>query len=145
MFKRLKKSLLVLIILCINELRADSLSLSGNPSALTISTATAGQQPNSVSNSSTSYGVITTNTVRRITGSLSSNMPSGVTLQVQLAASSGATSAGSVTMTTTATNLVTSISKNTTAPLLTVTYTLSATAAAAHVSNATVVLTLTLQ
>lgn len=141
----LRNLLFVLMLVGVSCLWGDSISLSGNPSVMAISTATAGQQPNSASNASTNYNLTTTATVRKITGNLNSNMPSGVTLQIQLAASGGATSAGSVTMTTTATNLVTSISKSTTATNLTVTYNLSATAAAAQVSNATRTLTLTLQ
>lgn len=123
----------------------DSISLSGNPGGLTISSAVAGQQPTSASNSSTTYSVATTTVVRRITGKINSAMPAGVTLSVRLTAPSGATSAGSVAMTTTTKNLVTSIPKNTNASGLSITYTLSATAAAAKVTNATKTLTLTLQ
>lgn len=124
---------------------ADSLSISGNPATMSITTATAGSQPNGVTDTSTTYGVSTTIVVRSITGSINTSMPTGTTLQVQLAAPAGATSTGNITMTTTAQNLVTSI------PILTlisnpsVTYTFSATVAAAPVTNGSVTLTLTLQ
>lgn len=123
----------------------DTITLSGNPSTLTINSATAGSQPNNATNASTTYSVSTSNTVRAINGKLSANMPTNVTLQVSLVAPTGATSLGSVTMTTVAANLVTGIPINTVASAKTVTYTLSATAAAAQVSNATKTLTLTLQ
>lgn len=123
----------------------DALSLSGSPSVLTINSAIAGQQPNSVTNTSTTYSVTTTILVKVITGKIQSNMPSGVTLQVSLAAPAGATSLGLVSMTSVAQNLVTGIPTNTTANVKTVTYSLSATVNAAQVSNATKTLTLTLQ
>lgn len=127
------------------SLYGDSLSLSANPSAFTINSATAGQQPNSVTNSSTTYSVTTLNTVRSINGKLSANMPTGVTLTVSLAAPTGATSLGAVSMTSVAQNLITGIPKNTTSTGKVVTYTLSATVNAAKVTNGTRTLTLTVQ
>lgn len=126
-------------------LNADSFSLSGNPSTLTVSTATAGQQPNSATNNSTTYNLSTTTTVRSILGRVGLSMPSGLTLSVQLAAPTGATSAGSKSMTTTNQTLVSSIPTNTIQNNLTVTYTFSATAAASQVTNGSRTLTLTLQ
>ncbi len=144
--KSLTRQISILIFVCWNaHLSADTLSVSGNPAAMVISTAVAGQQPTAVSNSSTTYNVTTNLTVRKITGALSANMPANVTLAVQLAAPTGATSAGSVTMTTTSANLVTSIPISTSKNNLLITYNLSATAAAAQVSGGTRVLTLTLQ
>jgi len=137
--------MMVLFIFCTQSLLGDTLSVSGSPSAMTVSTATAGQQPNNATNATTTYNITTLNFVRSITGNINTAMPSGVTLQVQLAAPSGATSAGSVAMTTTATNLVNSIPKFSNVSNLTITYTLSATVAAALVSNATKTLTLTIQ
>jgi hypothetical protein len=129
-----------------NLLIADTLSISTNPSTLTISTATAGQQPTSAINSSTNYNMSTTaGKTKSITGSINSAMPSGVTLSVQLAAPSGATSSGSVAMTTTALSLVTSIPGFTSATGLTITYNLSATVSASHVTGGTRTLTLSLQ
>jgi hypothetical protein len=124
----------------------DTLTVSGNPSPMTINTAVAGQQPTSVSNSSTTYSVIVVSlSGRSITGQLNANMPSNVTLKVALAAQSGSTSAGSVAMSTTAQNLVTGIPIITISAPATITYTLSATVNAAQVTNGTRVLTLTLQ
>lgn len=141
----MKRILITAFLVFPNALIGDSLSISGNPSTLTISTVTAGSNPNSVSDSSTTYNSITTNTVRNITGKINSAMPTGVTLNVQLAAPVGASSAGSLAMGTTAVNLVSSIPKNTTSTNLTITYTLSATAAASPSASSTRTLTLTLQ
>lgn len=145
MFLILKSLLFFSLFLNAATVFSDSLSLSGNPSTLTISTATAGQNPNSATNTSTTYNLTTTLTVRTINGKINSNMPTGITLKVQLAAPSGASSTGSVAMSTTAANLITGIPKATTASNLTVTYTLSATPSAVAVTNATKTLTLTLQ
>lgn len=123
----------------------DTLSLTGSPSALSISTATAGQQPDSVTNNSTSYSITTLTVARTIVGSINANMPAGVTLKVALAAPSGATSQGSITMTTTNNTLVSNVKKTTIAVGLTVTYLLSATVAAAQVSGGSRTLTLTVQ
>ena len=123
----------------------DTLTISGNPAPMTINTATAGSQPNTVTNNSTSYSILTLLGGQRITGQLSANMPSNTTLRVQLQAPPlGAVSQGLVTMTTTPTNLVTSIGILALTTGLTITYQFSATVNAAPVTNATVTLTLTL-
>lgn len=124
---------------------SDSITVSGSPAALVINTATAGQDPNSVTNTSRTYSVSTSTTVRRITGRINSNMPANTTLQISLVAPTGATSLGLITMTTTAANLVTGIPINTIASGRITTYTFSATAAAAKVTNAKKTVTFTLQ
>lgn len=122
---------------------AQSLSVSNNPYPLTISTAVAGSNPASVSDASTTYTVsIPSNgSTSRITGQLNANMPAGVTLTIHLASSNGV-SAGTVTLTTTTTNLVTSIPKKTT-ETSGITYTLSATVAAGVITSTSRILTLT--
>jgi hypothetical protein len=84
--------------------------VSGNPPTLTINTATAGQQPDEVSDSSTTYSVTTNGSNKKITGALDSNMPQYTTLKANLAAPTGGTSAGDVTLSATSSNLVTGIS-----------------------------------
>lgn len=108
----------------------NEISLSGNPATLTINSATAGSNPTSASDSSTTYSITTNQTSKVITGSIDSNMPSGLTLSISLIAPSGATSAGSVAMTTTPQNLVTSIS-SVAQSSLGITYVLSASSLAA--------------
>lgn len=149
MFKcQIGRSLLFVCVwsfLCFFSVQADTLSVSASPSAFNVTTATAGQNPAALTNTSTKYNVSTTTTIRSITGKISSNMPSGVALTVQLQAPAGGTSAGAVTMTSVAANLVTAIPKITTATNLLITYTFTATVSAAQVASATKTLTLTLQ
>lgn len=120
----------------------DQISVSGSPS-LVINTATAGSAPTSVSASGT-YAVTTNGTGRKITASLDSNMPSGVTLTVALDAPTGATSAGTVTLSTTAQDVVTDITTVNESGL-SIGYGLSATVAAGVVpaGNKTVTYTIT--
>jgi hypothetical protein len=123
----------------------DAITVSGNPATLNISTATAGSAPSDASDVTTTYAVTTNSTTARaIQGRISSSMPSGVSLKVNLQAPSGGTSAGTVILSTTNANLVTAITQVSQSSL-TITYTLSATAAAAVVTtNPTVVVTYTL-
>ena len=72
----------------------NQVSVSGSPS-LVISSATAGSAPTSAT-ASGSYAVTTNQTGKKITAELDSDMPSGVTLSVTLAAPTGAASAGAV-------------------------------------------------
>mgnify|MGYP006890124141 FL=1 len=122
-----------------------SISITGNPSTMTINSGTAGQNPNPATNSSRTYSVSTDTTIRKITGKINSSMPSGVTLAINLAAPTGATSLGSVAMTTTIQDLVTGIPIFTISSGRTMTYTLSATASAAAVTNNTRTVTYTVQ
>jgi hypothetical protein len=85
----------------------DQISVAGSPS-LVVNSATAGSALNSATASGT-YAVTTNGSNRKITASIDSNMPSGVTLTVSLGAPTGATSAGTVTLSTTAQDVVTSI------------------------------------
>jgi hypothetical protein len=84
----------------------NEISTSGSPNALVVSTATAGSQPDQVSNALTTYA-ITTNQARKITAGLDSDMPSGVLLKVNLA--SGGTSAGDVTLSGTDATVVSAV------------------------------------
>jgi hypothetical protein len=133
-------------LLCFREaLFSDNISISANPGTFTINTATAGQQPTALTNTSTTYNFSTSSLfTKRITGKISSALPSGVTLQVKLATISGATSAGFVTMSTTTQDLVTSIPPNSTGTSLIITYQLSAAVVASQVTNSTATLTLNL-
>jgi hypothetical protein len=121
----------------------DEVSASGNPGALTVSTATAGSEPDDATDISTTYAVTTNGTNKKITGGIDSNMPGNTTLQVGLAAPSGGASAGNVTLSTTAADLVTGITQSAETGL-TITYTLSATVAAGIVASDTRTVTLTL-
>ncbi len=125
------------------EVRAiNQMSVSGNPGALVISTATAGSAPTDATDATTTWAVTTNQTGTKVTAAIDLAMPSGVTLKVNLGAPTGATSAGSVSLGTTAVDLVTGITKLN-ASAKTVTYTLSATPAAGVVASASRTVTYT--
>ena len=89
----------------------NALSVSADPAALTVNSATAGSPPNAATNSATSYAITTNETNKKITAAIDQAMPAGLTLQVNLQAPTGATSAGAVTLGTTAADAVTGITK----------------------------------
>jgi len=102
------------------------IGVTGGPAALVIGSAVAGSAPTSVTASGTSYAITTNELNQKITASLDQALPAGVTLEVALAAPDGATSAGSVALTTAGADVVTGISR-TVASSLPITYRLSAT------------------
>jgi len=117
------------------------ISVSGAAS-LQINTAVAGSAPTQATHTSSSYSITTNETNQKITGSLSSNVATGLTLQVSLAAPSGGTSAGYRPLSTEAVNLVTGITKLNESSR-TISFTLDATAAAGVVPSSTHILTYT--
>jgi len=121
----------------------NEISVSGNPAALIVNAAVAGSAPTAVSNSSTTYAITTNQTTRKITGAINTAMPSGLTLTVTLAAPTGGSSAGAVTLTAVAADLVTGISTLNESGSI-ITYNLSATSAAGVVTSDTRTVTLTL-
>ena len=120
----------------------NQIAFTGSPS-LTITTATAGSNPTSVSDASATWAVTTNQTGAKITASIASALPAGITLSVALAAPTGGTSAGSQALGVTAVDLVTSITKLAQGGLG-VTYTLGATAAAGVVASTSRVVTYTI-
>lgn len=111
----------------------DEISVSGTPS-LTISSAVAGSAPTDATFTTSSYSITTNNTNRKITAEIDLAMPAGLTLKADLAAPAGATSAGAVTLSATAADVVTGISSLNQSGL-NLTYSLSATSAAAPQSG----------
>jgi hypothetical protein len=120
----------------------NQLSFSGAPS-LTISTATAGSAPTSVSSSGVTYAITTNEASKKIKAALSANMPAGVTLSVDMEAPAGAASTGVTALSTTDANLVTGITKLN-ASGLEMTYTLAATSAAGVIASASRTVTFTI-
>ena len=120
----------------------NELSVSGNPAPLIVSTATAGGAPNVATDATTTYAITTNEEGRKITGSINTPMPTGVTLAVALDAPNGATSVGQVTLGTSPIDLVTGISTLNDASKA-ITYSLAATSAAGVVPSASRVVTLT--
>ena len=120
----------------------NQIAFAGSPS-LTISTAVAGNDPSSATDASATWAVTTNQTGAKITASIASAMPAGLTLSVNLAAPAGATSAGSKALGIAAVDLVTGLTKQA-ASGLGVTYTLDATAAAGVVASSSRVVTYTI-
>ena len=124
----------------------NTLTVSGSPAAMKITTATAGFPPNSASDATTTYSVKAkfATTPMKITASLNSVMPAGMTLTILLVApTSPATSDGTVTLDATSRELVGDIT-NTLLQTNIITYTLSATAAAGVVTSQSRIVTFTL-
>ncbi len=135
--------LLAALLVGVRGASAQSLSVSGSPSLLRVNAAIAGSAPTAVSNSSTTYTVnIGNHTSQNITARINTAMPAGVTLKITLAAPSSAVSLGAVTLSTTSQNVVTSLDKNV-ITTQSITYQLSATAAAGVVSSQSRTVTLT--
>jgi hypothetical protein len=141
MRKREKMLLAVALLLGGRAAAAQVLTLSGSPGAMTITSAVAGADPTSVNNSSTTYSAVVVLT-SHITASLGSNMPTDVTLTINMAVGAGATSAGPVALDVTARNVVTNITSSQLNK--TITYNLSALASAGVISSQSRVVTLTL-
>lgn len=120
----------------------NQVAVAGTPT-LTISAAVAGGAPTSVTSTGNTWAVTTNQTGAKITASIGSAMPSGVTLSANMAAPSGGTSAGYQGLGTTAVDLVTGITKlNATG--LSLSYKLDATSAAGTMSSTTRVVTYTI-
>ena len=119
------------------------ISVSGTPS-LTISAAVAGGAPTSVTSTGNTWAVTTNQSNAKITASIPTAMPTGVTLSANMGAPAGSgSSAGYLSLGTTAVDLVTGITKlNETG--LSLSYKLDATSAAGVLSSTTRVVTFTI-
>ncbi|MEJ2611808.1 MAG: hypothetical protein P8179_17455 [Candidatus Thiodiazotropha sp.] len=121
----------------------NEISITGNPN-LTIASATAGEQPQEVTNSLSTWAITTNGANKRITASIDTAMPTNVTLKINVTAPSGSgTSQGDVTLTTSSADVVTGISSVADSSL-TVTYKLSATTQAGVLPSDTRTVTFTL-
>jgi hypothetical protein len=126
---------LVLLVVLVTTLRAapahaqSTLTLSGDPAPLVVSTAVAGNAPDPVMERSTTYSLSAIDITSRITARLDAALPPGVTLKVSLAAPPGATSSGPVALSTTEQDVVRGILTGSYTGL-SITYTLQATSGA---------------
>ncbi|MBL7050513.1 MAG: hypothetical protein ISR96_13445, partial [Nitrospira sp.] len=120
----------------------NEMAVSGNPAAMIINSATAGSAPTAVTDSTTTYDITTNETAKKITGQITTggNMPSGVTLETNLTAPTGGSSAGYTSLSTTAADLVTSIDTLAESSKV-ISYRLSATIGAGVVASDTRVVT----
>jgi hypothetical protein len=138
-----RAALLVGLAVWSGEARAQLLSVSGSPGTMKVSTATAGAGLTPVSDASTKYTIFESGTGHHeITAEINTAMPAGVTLTVDLAAPSGATSVGPVALGIAAHPVVTNISTGFSTNAIT--YQLSATPAAGVVPSQTRTVTFTL-
>ncbi len=119
----------------------NEISVSG-PATLTINSATAGQEPDNATDTSTTYSITTNGTGKKITAALGTAMPDNTILKVTLA-STGATSAGAVTLSTTDADVVTGV-ETLAEDGSQITYVLSATVDAGIVASAAKTVTYTI-
>ena len=122
-------------VLAINEV-----AITGN-ATLTISTATAGSDPDDATDNSTSYAITTNQPNRKLTAAIDVNMPTGMTLALLAVAPAGGTPA-SKNLSTVAKDIVTGVSTLSESGLQ-LGYTLSATAAAGTLSSVVKTVTIT--
>jgi hypothetical protein len=108
------------------------IAFTGTPT-LTITTAVVGSNPTTVTLSTSRWAVTTNQTGAKITASIPTNVPAGLTLSVNLQAPTGGTSLGYKALTTVSVDLVTGITKRGQVNR-TVNYRLAATAAAGVVA-----------
>jgi hypothetical protein len=124
--------------------RGQTLSVSGNPGTMTVSSAVAGSQPLTITNNGTTYTVSALLIQpKKITAQVNTNMPTAVTLTILLVAPSGATSAGRVALDNVPRDVVTNIT-NTLPQARAIEYQLTATVAAGVIPTTTRTVTLTL-
>ena len=119
----------------------NQISVAGSPS-LTINTATAGSAPTAATAAAT-WAVTTNQSNAKITAQLDSDMPSGLTLEVNLGAPTGATSAGATALSSASVDLVTGITQ-VAQSALSIGYSLSATTAAGVVGSTSRTVTYTI-
>lgn len=119
----------------------NQISVAGSPS-LTINTATAGSAPTAATGAAT-WAVTTNQSNAKIIASLDSDMPTGLTLTVNLGAPTGASSTGATSLSSASVDLVTGITKKAEGALP-VGYSLSATTDAGVVSSTSRTVTFTI-
>jgi hypothetical protein len=138
-----RAALLLAVVLWTRDARAQ-ITVSGSPAQLTVNKASAaGLAPLAVSNTTTTYSVTkpTGGNSYAITARINAPMPAGVTLTITLAPGKTGSSSGAVALSTSAQYVETGITRKVTGA--TITYELSATAAAGVVPVQTRVVTLT--
>ena len=108
------------------QLFSANFSITGIPSILTINHATAGLDPGSIQDGSTTYSLTAKKNNASITAFLMTALPKNTVLKVEFAAPPGAKSNGPITLSTIEQTLVSNINKGTYNNLQ-ITYTMSAT------------------
>ena len=126
----------------------NELSVTGNPAALTVDSATAGSEPNEVEDTSTTYA-ITTNCgtdAKQITAQITTgdDMPANSALYITLAAPAGASSEGMKTLSSTSAEIVVSGIDAVASSGHMITYKLTVAAVAGVITSADKIVTLTI-
>ena len=119
----------------------NQIAFAGAPS-LVINTATAGSNPTNATAGAT-WAVTTNQSNARVTASIGSNMPAGLTLSVDVTAPAGGTSTGAQGLSTVAVDVVTGITQVAQGGIA-LTYTLTATPAAGVVASTSRTVTYTI-
>ena len=120
----------------VNVQAINVMSVGAGPT-IQISTATAGSQPDANTGAST-YAITTNGSAKKITAGTDVAMPTGLTLSLNMTAPTGGTSAGAVSLGTSAADMVTGISKKAESGIA-MSYSAAATVAAVVQNNAFVV------
>lgn len=89
----------------------NEIAISGNVSTMTVSTATAGSEPDPVTDATQTYDITTNGTNKKITAALDTNMGTGLTLALTAAAPTGASANSEVSLSTVAADVVTGITE----------------------------------
>jgi len=120
----------------------NEISVSGSPGALVVNTAVPGSQPTVATDATTTYGITTNNSSKKITGAINTAMPANTLLKVTLVAPAGGSSS-QVTLTASPQDLVTGIATLAQSGL-TITYEFSATLGAGIIGSSTKTMTFTI-
>jgi len=144
MWRILTAATLLSMICGFDAAMADDISVNGNPGSLIISSATAGSDLAPATDATTTYNIDITIGTKKITGALDTAMPANTSLKATLAAPTGATSTGQVTLSVTAFDLVTGIGIGTSQNGLGISYEFSASVLAGIVSAASKTVTFTI-
>jgi hypothetical protein len=138
----------VAVLLCTSKAAfAQTVAVSGSPGSFHVTTAIAGSEPTVISNSTTTYTIVTPtagNNTYKVTAQLNAAMPAGTTLTATFTApAGGGSSTGAVALDVTARDMVTGIPKklNSTQGI---TYQFAATASAGVIPVSTRTVTLTI-
>jgi hypothetical protein len=110
---------------------------------LDVTTAVAGGNPTQATDNASTWAVTTNQSGAKVSASLDSDMPAGLTLQVSLGAPAGATSAGAKTLSSASVDLVTGVTQ-VAASGLSMNYTLDAALSAGVVASGTRTVTYTI-
>jgi hypothetical protein len=139
-------ALIALLPIGSRALVAQTVAISGNPSAFVVNSAVAGSEPLGLTNSSTTYTVNTPpnpNTKYQVTAQLNANMPVGTTLTATFAPTQGAVSTGAIVLDVTPRQMVNSVRKNYSGTAA-ITYQFDATVSAGVIPTTTRIVTLTI-